>query len=675
MHDYLATLNDKQREAVLHTEGPLLVLAGAGTGKTKTITYRILHLIKSGVSPENILAVTFTNKATTEMRERVVKLLEPYGDILSSSYVAERRNKKRYNSFPMIRTFHSLGVFLLREHYNLIGLPKSFTILDRDDSISILKRAMKICSIDVKEWEPRRILGMISHAKGKNTTAEQFNEQNNVSELASLTAQVWLEYERIKEKENALDFDDLLFRAYKLLHDNEDIRIKYQKLWKYIHIDEYQDTNTLQYDLMRLLIGPEENICVVGDSDQTIYTWRGAEMRNILHFEKDFPRAYVIILEKNYRSTNSILTVAQCIIEKNNIRFDKVLTATREQGNPVMAYQALNETDEAGWIVGIIKKLIGEDGVPPSEIAILFRTNFQSRVIEEACLYANIPYRVVGTRFFDRKEVKDVLSYLRLALQRNNMTDMSRIINYPRRGLGKVAIALVMAERVNDMPAKARASYNFFIEILDSIKKYAQEHISSETMAYVIQKSGIYNDLMSGSADDRERLANIKELVSYASRFDDLHSEDGELMPPSDCINFILEQIALMSDQDTLQDDNKNKQATALMTIHSAKGLEFEYVFITGLEQGLFPSDIEDIDKNRDPEEERRLMYVAITRAKEQLHLSYSQTRTIYGRATFQMPSEFLSDIPSDEVVWGSAENPISLENDGTKHITHYLEW
>ncbi|MCA9353005.1 UvrD-helicase domain-containing protein [Patescibacteria group bacterium] len=612
--NYLEGLNEQQKQAVLHTEGPLLVVAGAGTGKTKTLTHRIIHLIHEGVDPEAILAITFTNKAAEEMRERITPML-----------ASDDR-------LPVMSTFHALGVRILREHHRVIGMSRYFNILDTQDKMSLVKQAMKQQGIDPKEWEPKKIASIISRAKADEKNPETFSVNNNPA--TTIVHMVWPIYETLKRNEQSFDFDDLLSETYKILNGHPNILEQYQNRWQYIHVDEYQDTNTIQYKIVRLLSAQHKNICAVGDGDQNIYSWRGADMRNILNFEKDFPGARVILLETNYRSTQTILQAAHDIISKNKERIEKKLITDNDEGTKIMFHEAFSAHHEADWVANKTQHYMRAD-CDPKDIAVLFRTNFQSRILEETFLRYSIPYQVVGVKFFERKEIKDVMSYLKAAFNRESLSDIKRVINEPKRGLGKVAVAKIFANDVDGLPARARASYESFIDILDAVYEYAMLHTPSETVKFVIQHSGLEKMLKEGSDDDRERLDNMKELVTYAKKYDDCdHPYD-----------HFFEEVALLSDQDALGSNVKDTNTVKLMTIHAAKGLEFRYVFVVGLEQGLFPSQRDDASSRYEEEEERRLCYVAFTRAKEVLHLSYAKLRTIYGQERINEPSEFLSDI------------------------------
>ena len=431
--DHLEGLNKAQKEAVLCESGPLLILAGAGAGKTKTLTHRILHLIKNGTAPENILAITFTNKAAKEMRERVNSLIDE-----DKSLNRPMNDSKK----PYVSTFHALGVKILRENSVALDVPRHFSIYDRNDSNSLIKRIIKDLGEDPKHVEPRKILSIISREKGNMVTQKEYEAKIGFEFIPEMVAKVWERYESALKKEKAYDFDDLLLETALLLKNNKEVRESYQNKWKHVHIDEYQDTNEVQYQIAKMIIGDRHNVCVVGDVDQNIYSWRGATIKNIMGFEKDFPNAKLVTLEQNYRSTGNILEAANFIIEKNTIRRKKILFTENESGEKISVYNAFDEGDEARFVSETANELI-RSGVDPSEIAVLYRANFQSRVLEEAFLKRNVPYQVLGTRFFDRKEVKDVLSYIRSALNPNDLTNLGRIINVPTRGIGKVTFLKV----------------------------------------------------------------------------------------------------------------------------------------------------------------------------------------------------------------------------------------
>lgn len=950
MEDHLKGLNAKQREATTHINGPLLIVAGAGAGKTKTITHRILNLIKNGVAPEKILAVTFTNKAAKEMKERITTLL--------SRMPLDTESE----AGPFISTFHSLGVYIIKENARLLGLTRHFTILDESDSTTMVKEAIKEIGLDPKQYDPKKIGNIISREKGKFTNLAHYEEKVSLSfgeggegSFGKIVAEVWNLYEKKKAKENSLDFDDLLLKAAKLLKENEEIRKIYQEKWDYIHIDEYQDTNEVQYLMSKLLSENNKNICVVGDMDQClikgtkikmadntlksienvkkndfvlsnygsgdfrsakvirikklqfkgdiiqiktekgltltstpehihfagyrvgltpqthnlnrrninitlcadrrgknpmhlismhgnddlgrkklksfgfsirsatknakdnwrfetvladygqacllatkinsifpeanlvfkarmgknmgklrensslpcipassimagmaiftingydtiskiskiqkqntkvfdldiekthnfiandilthncIYSWRGANLKNILSFEKDFGKdTKIILLEENYRSTQNILEAANEVIKKNKYRPDKNLFTKNPVGEKIGFYEALDENDEAEFVATKIlelldskdssnfsslrpslstgwdpreaqnrKSLLNPDnsenvllrgvsqadeprGSAPrtrgdsdpaeaafsllselSEIAILYRANFQSRALEEAMLRYNIPYQVLGVKFFERKEIKDTLAYLRAALNPESLSDIKRIINFPARGIGKATLAKIFAGEKESLPIKTKIKIDNFYKILEEIKSKIETEKVSEVIKFTVQKSGIETELSTGTEEDIERLENIKELATLALKYNDLKGGAG--------VEKLLENASLASDQDSLinyQGESLIKDGVKLMTVHASKGLEFKYVFITGLEDGLFPHQRNgEMKSAEDKEEERRLFYVALTRAKEKLFLSFANFRTIFGSRQINTLSEFISDIPSD---------------------------
>lgn len=628
---YLEGLNEAQKTAVLYIDGPLLIIAGAGAGKTKTITCRIAHLIKSGVFPEKILAVTFTNKAAKEMHERVSFLLgknatfTPFFGALG---------------VPLVSTFHSLGVGILREHGHALGIKKQFRIFDGSDSISAIKKALKQAELDPKQFEPRRMQNAISRYKEMGMTYARFAEQIGNEYFPRMVEKAWREYDAILKREHALDFDDLLLQTLILLREHKAIRKGYQERWHYVHIDEYQDTNAIQYEISRLLAGERKNICVVGDGDQSVYSWRGADFRNILNFEKEYSDAKVVLLEKNYRSTKTILDAANGVIKKNMLRKGKNLFTDNKDGEKIALYAGYNESDEARFVANKASALI-DSGVKSSEIAVLYRANFQSRAIEEAMIDRGVPYQVLGVRFFERKEVKDIFSFLRLAINPESVADLARVINVPARGIGKATLSKVVVGKENELPAAARAKVSAFQTLMEDIRKKIMQLKTSELILYVMQKSGLEQVLKKGAEDDQERLMNIMELMTFSNKYDTL--------PPEEGVQMLLSDAALASDQDFLDDKTQKKDGVKLMTAHASKGLEFEYVFITGLEQDLFPHvNLGNPESNDERyEEERRLFYVALTRAKEKLFLSYASVRTVFGSKQMNIPSDFLNDIDS----------------------------
>lgn len=630
MH-YLDSLNSHQREAAEHLNGPLLIIAGAGAGKTKTITHRILNLIKHGVAPRNILAITFTNKSAKEMRERVEKLLAE--DAALNLPVS-------FNETPFVSTFHSLGVHILKENSHLIGLPRHFAIFDRNDSKRAVKDAIESLGFDTKQYEPGKFLNIISKQKGDLVTVTDYANKVGNDYTGKIVLSVWKKYEETLKNESALDFDDLILKTAKLLETNKEVREKYQNQWRYIHIDEYQDTNEVQYNIAKLLAASHRQICVVGDVDQNIYSWRGAKIKNILDFEKNYPEAKVILLEENYRSTQTILAVANKIIEKNKHRVEKKLFTKNVEGEKVGMYSGYDEGDEARFVAKKANDLI-RAGTKASEIAVLYRANFQSRALEEAFLHEGISYQILGTRFFERKEVKDILCFVRAALNPDSISDIKRVINVPPRGIGKVTLLKIIEKKEAELPAATRAKVESFKALLGRIAEYARTQSPSVALRYVLTETGIETLLKNGNDEDKERLENIRELVTLATRYD--------MMPLEEGIEKLLSDAALASDQD---DMIKEEEAVKLMTVHASKGLEFDYVFITGLEEDLFPHKKigERAVSSEEDEEERRLFYVAITRARLKLFITYASIRMIFGSRQVNVPSEFVFDIDDEYI-------------------------
>jgi DNA helicase-2/ATP-dependent DNA helicase PcrA len=638
----LKGLNDAQKKAVLTTEGPLLIVAGAGAGKTKTLVHRIANIISLGNRPNSILAVTFTNKAAKEMRERVEVMLKSMDGVINQDPPA---------GGPFVSTFHSLGVFLLRKFGAYDGTVKRFTILDDSDTTSLIKDSLKAMGLDPKMHDPRGIKSIISRCANALQTPEDLMNESNPS--YRLAGRVWQAYTKHKHSQNALDFDDLLLQSVSLLENNKETKDWCQSSWHYIHIDEYQDTNEVQYRMAKALTGKDKNICVVGDSDQSIYSWRGANIKNILEFEKDYPEAITVVLEENYRSTKNVISTANEIIQKNNHRQPKNLFTNKDSGEPISLYGGYDEADEARFIVErCIERM--DSGVKAEDIAVLFRANFQSRVLEEAFLSHNIPYQVLGVRFFERKEIKDVLSYIRAALNPESTLDIKRIINTPTRGIGKVTINKLLEEGKESLSGKAFIAVEAFYELLLRIREYIPSHSVSEILKFVITETKLDDAVKN---DDEDRVENLQELVTLGLRYDHFDSTEG--------IERFIEEATLMSDQDNLVESEKLKVergslprrgGVKLMTVHASKGLEFNTVFITGLEHGLFPHERGERLTGADAEEERRLMYVAVTRAREKLYLTYASIRTIYGARDIRLPSEFLSDVPDELMTRESRE-------------------
>jgi DNA helicase-2/ATP-dependent DNA helicase PcrA len=607
-------LNPGQNEAANYHNGPLLVVAGAGAGKTKTVAERIRRLIESGVPASRIIAITFTNKAAKELRERV------------------------NNPGVFASTFHSLGVHILRDHAQAIGLNRHFTIFDKDDAVREVKDILVEKGLDPKQIEPRRVLGAISKAKGNGHNRVDYGQQAQPSFFNDTVFNVWEAYDQRLRDQKALDFDDLLLKTAELLESRAEVLNHYRERWHYLHIDEYQDTNAIQYRLAKLLTGDRQNICVVGDVDQSIYSWRGADFRNLLRFEQDYPKAKVVLLEENYRSTKTILAAANEVIKKNRERHDKNLFTNNQEGEMIGLMIGLDEKEEAQLVAESAARHI-RSGTKAGDIAVLYRANFQSRVIEEAFLRADVPYQVLGTKFFERQEIKDVLAYIRAALNPDDIVSTKRVINLPPRGLGKVTLAKIFSGQEDGLANSIKIKLDGFRANLSTIRKAAKIEKPSQLIKTVIEQSGLGAMWRSGASDDLERLENAKELATLALRYDELPDNTG--------IEKLLDDAALASDQDSLDEKDQKRDGVRLMTVHAAKGLEFNYVYVVGMEQNLFPHQGFDRDEERDSEEERRLFYVAITRARQKLYLSYAQMRTIYGSRQLTLPSQFIGEIPS----------------------------
>ena len=618
----LDNLNKEQLEAVKYTEGPLLVLAGAGSGKTKVLTTRVAYLVNEcGINPSNILAITFTNKAAKEMKDRIYKVLG------SMAYSIQ------------ISTFHSLGVLFIRENYELLGYKNNFTIIDSDDALVIIKKIIKDLGYDPKYYNPKMIRNLISSAKNELLTPYDYEKYAN-SEETRIASQVYYKYQDKLFTSNSLDFDDLLMKPIELLRKNPEVLKQYQERFQYILIDEYQDTNEAQYVLSKMLSAKHRNICVVGDNDQSIYSFRGSNYRNILNFEKDYKDAKVIMLEENYRSTKNILSVANSVIKNNRERKDKNLWTNNEAGDKVFYHTALNEKEEANYVVNETKKLL-EQGVSRSSIAVLYRTNAQSRTVEEAFVSNNIPYKVVGSfYFYNRKEIKDLISYLRVIYNHSDDVSLLRVINVPKRGIGTKTIENLMSEAnltnqsIYDVIKSGKELE--FKKIIEDIEVNMSDLSLTELIDYILDKTGIKQELISEDSVDSEiRLENLEEFKSITKNFEDAYGLAS--------LEDFLEEISLVADIE----EHKNEQDTVtLMTIHSAKGLEFDYVFIVGLEEGIFPHNNSIFEGNI--EEERRLCYVAITRASKKLWLINTKERMLYGERHGNPVSRFIKEIDSD---------------------------
>lgn len=635
MNPIFDTLNDRQCEAVKHTEGPLLITAGAGSGKTKVLTCRIAHLLELGVAPYRILAITFTNKAAKEMKERVTNLVGAQADSI------------------WLSTFHSFCAKLLRfEVDGFHGYTRNFTIYDSSDQLVLVKNCLKKLNLDDKQFTPRSVLGTISSAKNVLMDAKAFAAKAS-DFYEQKVADVYAMYQEKLRENNAVDFDDLLFLAVRLLQENEEVREKYQSRFQYILVDEYQDTNHAQYALTKILAARWRNICVVGDADQSIYAWRGADIRNIIDFTRDYPDAASIKLEQNYRSTKTILHAANAVIDNNESRPKKTLWTENPTGNKIIHYQAQTEHDEADYIAGVIYNRHEISHEPYGDMAILFRTNAQSRVLEEKLMRYAIPYTMVGgTKFYDRKEIKDVLAYLRLLYNPEDSLSLTRIINVPKRNIGATTMEHVAAyaeaqgislfealSSTDEIPVtkRARASLeNFAAMIFDLLNDIEGKDVLS-LIETVIKQTG-YGDMLDKEAEHdpqgESRKENVGEFLSVAKDYMDSNPE-GNLQD-------FLENVALVSDVDDFESSDSK---VTLMTLHAAKGLEFPVVFLTGLDEGLFPHSRTLMDPAQ-VEEERRLAYVGITRAERQLYVTNAVTRTMYGRISAYMPSRFLAEIP-----------------------------
>lgn len=659
-------LNSEQKRAVQTTEGPLLIMAGAGSGKTRVLTHRIAYLIKEReVNPYNILAITFTNKAAREMKARVTGLL---GGVAESIWIS---------------TFHSMCVRILRRDIDRIGYERNFTILDSSDQLSVIKGILKDKNIDSKKYEPRGILASISNAKNELMDAALYKREAS-GYYDKMVAEVYEAYEKKLKKNQALDFDDLIMVTIQLFERVPEVLEYYQRKFQYIHVDEYQDTNHAQYLLVKLLAAKLRNLCVVGDSDQSIYGWRGADISNILSFEKDYPNAKMIMLEENYRSTKRILEAANHVIENNRNRKPKNLWTSNDEGAKIFYHKALTEKEEASYVVSKIQEEIANKNRPLSDFAILYRTNAQSRVMEEFFMKSNMAYTMVGgTKFYDRKEIKDILAYLRLISNNEDDISLARIINVPKRGVGAgsldkmantaTAYDLTLFEVLNrielaGIPAKTSKQ---LVEFHDLIRGFSQmqEFLSvTELVEQVLEKTG-YRDMLKNerTIEAQTRLENIDEFLSVTQNFEK-ESEDKSLLA-------FLTDLALVADVDQLEDDLEQTGAVTLMTLHSAKGLEFPVVFLVGLEEGIFPHSRALFEED-EMEEERRLAYVGITRAEEELFITSAYSRMLFGRSTANAESRFIGEIPQDLLETGNEnklkEVPFKRSVLNTKPIATY---
>ncbi len=633
MNNVFKDLNSQQLDAVQTLEGPLLILAGAGSGKTRTLTHRIANLLKNGVQENNILAVTFTNKAAREMRERLWRLLAPAKDATGDGVFVEDDVPRRF--MPYMGTFHGICVKILHFEFEAAGLNKNFIIYDTEDQATVINRAMKALEIDNKILKPKAVLSIISKSKNEGVGPEEYGE-SAIYPNQKLIARIYAMYEKEKEEANALDFDDLLLRTLKLCNENMELRGKWRERFQYGWIDEYQDTNNVQYRLIKLLVNDRRNICVVGDDWQSIYSWRGADFTNILNFTKDFPEAKVIKLERNYRSTGNILEASQKIINQNKQRSEKVLYTEAGKGDPVEIKTTRDETDEAEYVAQQILRMSDRHGF--SDFAILYRTNAQSYAFEKVFINNRIPYKIVGgVRFYDRKEVKDVLAIIHLIVNPRDKVALDRVVKNVLSGIGERSLSKIFihldsggnlsdTEFTSSLSAKARAGLARLTSFLDKASRI--NNAPAEIVEFVVHYFDFETLLDDGTPTGKERINNLAVLADNASQYDSL--ED------------FLEDAALMSSAD----EASGKNAVTLMTLHAAKGLEFPVVFVVGLEEGLFPSS--RAEQESDLEEERRLAYVGMTRAMEDLFLTWAQSRFAFGGRNYTMPSRFLTELGFD---------------------------
>jgi len=659
MNSLLTGLNKEQQQAVQHTEGPLLILAGAGSGKTKVLTVRIAHLLAQGVNPYEILAITFTNKAAKEMKSRVEGLV---GDVANRIWLS---------------TFHSFCAKFLRfELDNFLGYNSNFTIYDTSDSQAVIKAALKALNLDDKYYPVGAMIAAISDAKNKLLFASDFRKQAR-DFYQQKVADVYEYYERELRKNNALDFDDLLLVAVKLLQSNEAVLDKYSKRFRYVMIDEYQDTNHAQYLLAKLLASHWKNIAVVGDADQSIYAWRGADIQNILDFEKDYPNCTSIKLEQNYRSTKIILDAANAVIENNEGRPKKNLWTDKTEGAKIQHFTAQSEHEEAAFIGDTIAKKHDIHGVPYGDMAILYRTNAQSRVLEEALIKRALPYTMVGgTKFYDRKEIKDVLAYLRVLYNPFDDLSLLRIINVPKRSIGATTVAklqdyarangtslfmtLTQLHLVDSIKGKTKEKLEEFGILIFTLVAEMEDRTVLDILESILDRTGYLAQLEeSTDPQDQARAENIGELLSVAKDFQDTN--------PSGTVEDFLEQVALVNDVDSFEQEESK---VTLMTLHAAKGLEFPIVFLGGLEEGLFPHS-RTLMNPEEIEEERRLAYVGITRAEKELYISNATTRTVFGRTSSYLPSRFIDEIPEELVDGLRAKRKVP--DDIKRHVPQHM--
>ncbi|MGO2208353.1 MAG: DNA helicase PcrA, partial [Streptococcus thermophilus] len=652
MNPLLTGMNDQQAEAVQTTEGPLLIMAGAGSGKTRVLTHRIAYLIdEKMINPWNILAITFTNKAAREMRERAVAL-------------------NPATSETLIATFHSMCVRILRREADHIGYNRNFTIVDPGEQRTLMKRILKNLNLDPKKWNERAILGTISNAK--NDLLDEIAYEHQAGDMyTQIVAKCYKAYQEELRRSEVMDFDDLIMMTLRLFDKNPDVLAYYQQRYQYIHVDEYQDTNHAQYQLVKLLASRFKNICVVGDADQSIYGWRGADMQNILDFEKDYPEAKVVLLEENYRSTKKILQAANDVIKNNRNRRPKKLWTQNDEGEQIVYYRANDERDEAVFVASTIDNIVREKVKNFKDFAVLYRTNAQSRTIEEALLKSNIPYTMVGgTKFYSRKEIRDVISYLNLIANTSDNISFERVVNEPKRGVGPGTLEklrnfayeqnmslLDASANIMLSPIKGKAAqgvYDFANMILN-LRDQLDGLSITDTVEAILDKSGYLDALsMQQTLESQSRIENIEEFMSVTKNFDETNTDGTEDETGIDRLGRFLNDLALIADTD---DGEIEAAEVTLMTLHAAKGLEFPVVFLIGMEEGVFPLSRASEEPD-ELEEERRLAYVGITRAEEILFLTNANTRTLFGKTSYNRPSRFLREISDDLLQYQGLARP-----------------
>lgn len=658
-NDFLKNMNDRQKEAVIQTTGPVLIMAGAGSGKTRVLTHRIAYLVENmNVNPWNILAITFTNKAAKEMKERVGRLLD----------------EKEANEV-WVSTFHSLALRILRRDIERLGYDRNFTIADPSAQRTLVKHILTDLNIDSKKFDPKAVLGAISNAKNELIEVKEYKSKA-YSQFEKIVADVYEQYQHRLRLSETVDFDDLIMLTIKLLKQEPEILNRYQNKFQYIHVDEYQDTNNAQYTIVNMLAAGYRNLCVVGDADQSIYGWRGANMNNILNFEKDYSDAKTIMLEQNYRSTSTILNAANAVIDNNSVRRPKKLWTQNDNGSAITYYRGNSESEEALYIVSKIKEATKEKNASYDDFAILYRTNAQSRSIEDKLVKANIPYTIIGgNKFYDRKEIKDILAYLTLVTNPADSMSFERIINEPKRGIGQTSLdklrdfatfnnmsMLQAAKNVdlnNELTSRAKKNFADFAQLISDFVKQREFLNITDMTNQILDKTGYRQFLVAQkNLESESRLENLEEFLSVTKQFDSRYEPENE---DSDVFVDFLADLALVSDLDNLEE---NSAQVTLMTLHAAKGLEFKNVFLIGMEEGIFPLS-RALSEENELEEERRLAYVGITRAMEKLYITNAYSRLLYGRTQSNQASRFIKEIP-DELLESANLNAGSIISSST---------